>query len=96
MPILISNTGLPIYNTTKVVSVPVNTSFYLWPVEPIDFTATTEDKIFVTAVNVHGCLGNASNFIIKRVNKAKIHMPDENKVIEKIRRVTIVKIGKIL
>lgn len=61
MPILISKSGLPVYNATLLGQVSAEKSTFVWD----QYTEIRNGyKVAVTAINDHGCIGTEGNFII--------------------------------
>ncbi|KAK0167213.1 hypothetical protein PV327_004642 [Microctonus hyperodae] len=69
VPILISKNGFLIYNTTEIARVPANVSHYLLSTGLINPSIKLNEKISVAAVDIHNCLGNSIEVMIKRSNQ---------------------------
>lgn len=64
-PFLISNKRLPVYNISKIASVPSTVSSYLWPVNETDFDVTSGGKVYVAVEDSAGCLGTPGTSLIE-------------------------------
>ncbi|XP_060829853.1 vascular endothelial growth factor receptor 3-like isoform X1 [Bombus pascuorum] len=66
VPIFISKKGLPVYNMTKLVQVPVDKTVFSWDLKVNNQYIEIKDgyKIAVNAVNHHGCSGLEGDIIV--------------------------------
>ncbi|XP_034951276.1 mast/stem cell growth factor receptor-related protein Kit-like [Chelonus insularis] len=78
-PIMVSTSGLPVYNTSEITRVPANTSFFKWRGKLVDSTINAPNKIFVAAEDAEKCRGISTDFFIKRQHSNKELMKMENK-----------------
>ncbi|XP_012236822.1 vascular endothelial growth factor receptor 3-like isoform X2 [Bombus impatiens] len=72
VPIFISKKGLPVYNMTKLVQVPVDKTVFSWDLKVNNQYIEIKDgyKIAVNAVNHHGCSGLEGDIIIHFISSA--------------------------
>lgn len=72
VPIFISKKGLPVYNMTKLVQVPVDKTVFSWDLKVNNQYIEITDgyKIAVNAVNHHGCSGLEGDIIIHFISSA--------------------------
>lgn len=70
IPRLTSKKGLPIYNIKKIGEVPAGRTMFLWNFKLNEEYMKVKDdyKVMVTAVNNHGCFGEAGSFMINSMS----------------------------
>ncbi|XP_035722626.1 vascular endothelial growth factor receptor 2-like isoform X1 [Vespa mandarinia] len=71
VPLLISKAGFPVYNISQIGITKAKTNIFLWNLHNGYQCNELQDnyKVFVTATDDHGCLGNDGTFIINLMDQ---------------------------